>query len=154
MLSARLTQALVAAALLLSFGVLAGGAERASPESVKTVLDTGKTILGQPFTYPTGALAKVMAEIITMKPGEETGWHEHDVPMFVYLLDGELTVDYGPHGKRVYGKGDAAMEAIDTAHNGRNTGHRPVRVLAVFAGADGIPDTKKMAPPKQAADAR
>jgi quercetin dioxygenase-like cupin family protein len=143
-----------AAALLLSFGVLAGSAERASAESAETVIETGKTILGQPFTYPTGAPAKVTAVIITMQPGEETGWHEHDVPMFAYLLDGELTVDYGPRGKHIFRKGDAAMEAIDTAHNGRNTGHGIARVLAVFVGADGIPDTTKMAPPKQAADAR
>jgi quercetin dioxygenase-like cupin family protein len=143
-----------AAALLLSFGVLAGSAERASAESAETVIETGKTILGQPFTYPTGAPAKVTAVIITMQPGEETGWHEHDVPMFAYILDGELTVDYGPRGKHIFRKGDAAMEAIDTAHNGHNTGPGVARVLAVFVGADGIPDTTKMAPPKQAADAR
>ncbi len=81
-----------------------------------------------------------------MQPGEETGWHEHGVPMFGYILEGELTVDYGAEGTRVYRKGDAVIEAIDTAHNGRNTGSGVARILAVFMGADGVANTTKVAP--------
>jgi hypothetical protein len=33
------------------------------------------------------------------------------------------------------------MEAIAVAHNGRNTGSGPARILAVFVGADGVPNT-------------
>jgi quercetin dioxygenase-like cupin family protein len=145
----------LAAAILLAFAASVSGA---SAESATTLLDTGETILGQKLTYPTGAPAKVTAVIVTLQPGEETGWHEHDVPMFAYILDGELTVDYGPRGKRVYRKGDAAMEAIDTAHNGHNSGAGVARVLAVFAGAGNVPDTVKVAPPAketgQSAEAR
>jgi quercetin dioxygenase-like cupin family protein len=112
------------------------------------LLDTGKTVLGQPFSYPTKAPAKVTSEIITMAPGAETGWHKHDVPLFGYMLEGELTVDYGGDGTRVYRKGEAFIEAVGTAHNGRNLSSSEVRLLAVFMGADGVPDTVSL-PPSQ-----
>ena len=85
-----------------------------------------------------------------MQPGEETGWHRHDVPMFGYILEGEVTVDYGAKGTRIYKKGDALMEAIDWEHNGRNSGSGPARILAVFMGAEGVPDTEccQAAPPQ------
>jgi quercetin dioxygenase-like cupin family protein len=83
-----------------------------------------------------------------MQPGAETGWHEHDVPLFGYMLEGELTVDYGTKGTRVYRKGDSLVEAIDVAHNGRNTGSGVARILAVFIGAEGVPDTVKVEPPR------
>ena len=110
-------------------------------EGVASLLDTSETVLSQPITYPAQAPAKVVSAIVTMLPGEETGWHKHDVPMFGYILEGEVTVDYGTKGIRVYRQGDAVMEAIEVPHNGRNTGQVPARILAVFMGAAGVPNT-------------
>jgi quercetin dioxygenase-like cupin family protein len=62
------------------------------------------------------------------------------------MLDGELTVDYGDKGKRVYRAGDAVLEAIHVAHNGRNTGSGPMRILAVFMGAEGLPNSVPVGP--------
>jgi hypothetical protein len=45
----------------------------------------------------------------------------------------------------VYRAGDALMEAIAVAHNGRNTGSGPVRILAVFIGAEGLTPTHPVA---------
>lgn len=129
-------------ALLLAFALLASSAEQGvTRENVASLLSTGQTVLGQPIAYPTQAPAHVAAAVITMLPGEATGWHQHDVPMFGYILEGEITVDYGDKGTHVYRQGEALMEAIDAAHNGRNTGSGPARILAVFMGADGVPDT-------------
>jgi len=113
---------------------------------LKPLLSTGKTILGQQFTYPTGAPAKVTSVIVLLKPGEETGWHEHKVPLFAYIIEGELTVNYGPNGKRVYRAGDSLIEAINISHNGKNTGTGVVRVLAVFMGVNGKPNTVSLKP--------
>jgi quercetin dioxygenase-like cupin family protein len=112
------------------------------------LLDTGTTVLGQTFSYPSKTPAKVTSEIISMAPGAETGWHKHEVPLYGYVLDGELTVDYGSRGTRVYRKGEAFMEAIGTPHNGRNSGSGEARLLAVFMGADGLPNTVSL-PPSQ-----
>jgi quercetin dioxygenase-like cupin family protein len=138
-----------AAASLAALALLAGsGGGLKAAEEVKVLLDTGKTVLGQPIRYPGSGPAQVTAVIVALEPGAETGWHRHDVPMFGYILEGELTVDYGAKGARVYRKGDAAIEAIDLAHNGRNTGADVARVLAVFIGAEGVPDTVKMPGPQ------
>jgi quercetin dioxygenase-like cupin family protein len=140
---------LAAAVLLLASGLALWSAGNADTgEATSALLDTGKTVLGQTLSYPTKAAAKVTAEIIAMAPGAETGWHKHEVPLFGYMLDGELTVDYGGDGTRVYRKGDAFIEAIGTPHNGRNSGSSEVRILAVFMGADGVPDTVSV-PPSQ-----
>jgi len=113
----------------------------ASREAVTGLLSTSDTVVGQPIGYPSGAPAKVTSAIVTMLPGEETGWHKHEIPMFGYILEGEVTVDYGSKGTRIYRQGDAVMEAIDWPHNGRNTGTFPARILGVFMGADGVPTT-------------
>ena len=128
--------------LLFAFGVLLWSVRaRETGEEVTALLSTGKTVLGQTVFYPVGAPARMTAAIVAMQPGAETGWHEHDVPLFGYMLEGELTVDYGAKGTRVYRKGDSLVEAIDVPHNGRNTGSGVARILAVFMGADGVPDT-------------
>jgi quercetin dioxygenase-like cupin family protein len=134
-----LAGALLAAALLVS-SVDRG----ASREVISSRLSTTQTILGQPIAYPTEAPAKVAATIVTMAPGEETGWHRHDVPMFGYILEGEVTVDYGAKGTRVYRQGDTIIEAVDVPHNGRNGGVGPARILAVFMGAEGVPNTEML----------
>lgn len=132
----------VALAILLALGILlSGGKPAATQEETASLLDTGTTTLGQKLFYPAGA-PHVTAVVVTMQPGETTGWHRHDVPMFCYMLEGEITVDYGKSGTRTYRKGDALMEAVDVAHDGRNTGSGPARVLAVFFGATGVPNTK------------
>jgi len=96
------------------------------------LLASGETIVGEKIAYPAGAPAKVTAAILTLAPGASTGWHTHGLPTFGYILEGELTVDYGDKGRRVYRAGDALLEAIAIAHDGRNTGAGSMRILAVF----------------------
>jgi quercetin dioxygenase-like cupin family protein len=104
------------------------------------LLSTGTTIAGETLHYPTGGPAHVTAAIVTLGPGAKTILHRHGVPLFGYILDGELTVDYGDRGKRTYRKGDAFMEAMDVPHFGIDTGTEPVRILAVYMGAEGAAD--------------
>jgi quercetin dioxygenase-like cupin family protein len=114
---------------------------------VRTVLSTADTVTGEPIRYPTGAPAKLTALEITLQPGQQTGWHTHAVPLFGYILEGELTVDYGAKGQRTYRKGDGLAEAMNEAHNGRNLGQSPVTILAVFAGMEGVPNSAPASPP-------
>ena len=62
-------------------------------EKVVTLLKTQTTNLEQPIAYPAGAAAEITALIVTLQPGEETGWHQHPVPLFGTLLSGEVTID-------------------------------------------------------------
>lgn len=105
--------------------------------TASTLLSTERTIMDEMLVYPTGGAAKISSLIVTINPGTETGWHKHGVPLYVYILSGEATVDYEGKGRRVYKAGDAFMEAMDVWHNGRNTGSEPVRILTVYMGAEG-----------------
>ena len=67
--------------------------------------------------------------------------HKHEAPLFGWVMEGEITVDYGDAGKKTYKKGDAFIEALESYHNGKNTGDTVTRILAVFSGADGVPNT-------------
>ena len=106
---------------------------------VTVLLSTGKTVMDEPIVYPTSAPAKVMTAVVTMAPGAETGWHTHGVPLTGYVLEGELTVDYGTRGKRVYKQGDSVAEAMSVPHNGTNTGAGIMRLYVVYMGAEGLP---------------
>ena len=79
------------------------------------LLSTGTTVVGEKIRYPQGD-AHVTAAIVTLAPGARTILHRHDVPLFAYILEGELTVDYGAHGTRTYKQGQSLMEAMAVAH--------------------------------------
>ena len=137
------TAILAAAFVALTFVASADDLVSLKP-TVAPVLTTSQTIIGQPIAYPSGTAA-VTAAIITIPPGGQTGWHVHAVPLFATILDGELTVDYGDKGTRTYKPGDALMEAMNWPHNGMNMGSVPVRILAVYMGAEGIPNAAPVA---------
>jgi quercetin dioxygenase-like cupin family protein len=125
-----------AALLAVGYGGLSIGRE--GPRPAVPLLSSGETVAGEPIVYPSGSPARVTAAIVTLAPGQETGWHTHGMPTFGYVIEGELEVDYGEKGIRIYRAGDAVLEAIGVAHNGRNTGTEPMRILAVFMGAEGL----------------
>ena len=115
---------------------------RTAPKGYPAVplLSTGTTIVDEPIRYPTSGAAHVTGSIVTLAPGARTVVHKHGVPMFAYILEGEITVDYGAKGKRTYRQGDALMEAMDVAHFGENTGTQLMRLIAVYMGAKGKSD--------------
>lgn len=135
----RVRRSAAAIAVLALFAIPASAQDKGYP--LETLLSARTSIVGETIKYPTAGDANVTAAIITLAPGAATIEHEHGVPLFAYILDGELTVDYGSRGKRIYKKGDAFMEAMAVPHAGTNTGTVPVRILAVYMGADGAKDT-------------
>lgn len=126
--------------LVVGYSVITPAFAQDTYPPVEVLLQTGTTILGQDFSYPDGT-PNVTVAIITMQSGDQTGWHVHDVPLIGYMLEGEITVDYGPDGQRTYRRGDALVEAFQTRHQGTNTGAEPARILAVFVGAEGVANT-------------
>lgn len=104
------------------------------------LLKGGTDVLGNTLVYPDGPV-DVTSAIVTIPPGGTTGWHSHEVPLFAYILEGELTVDYGEKGTKVYRAGNSVLEAMNWPHNGTNTGDVPMRLLAVYMGGGGKPNT-------------
>lgn len=101
----------------------------------KTILETGYTVIGQEIQYPSGP-AVITSKIITVPVGAETGFHIHKYPMFGYIMNGEITVDYGEHGIKTFTKGDSLVEAINYTHNGKNNGNEPAKILVVLMAED------------------
>lgn len=111
------------------------------------LLETETDIIDQPVVYPAGT-PKVTAAIVVIPPGEDTGWHTHEVPLFVHVLDGTVTVDYGDRGTNVYKAGETFMEAMNWPHNGINKEEVPARILAVYMGSEDQTNTTTAPAPK------
>lgn len=136
----------VAVALLLAVAPVAHAEDQASAayQALLTPLVSGSAdVLGSPLAYPAGT-PKVTGAIVTLPPGVETGWHRHEVPLFAYIIEGELTVDYGEKGIKVYRAGESVLEAMNWPHNGRNTGTVPVKLVAVYIGGGDKQNTIKV----------
>lgn len=110
-------------------------------QKVQPVLDATQTVMGESLVQADGSPLHVTSTIVTIDPGEKTGWHKHGVPLYIYVLSGEVTVDYGDRGTRAVGPGGSFMEAMDVWHRGTNQGAEPVRILAVYFGSDQAPNT-------------
>lgn len=140
---------LLATAALVALPLAARAEEPLKYENLLTpLLSSSDTVIDQAIAYPDGT-AKVTAAIVTIPPGGETGWHLHEVPLFAYILEGEITLDYGEKGIKTAKAGDSLLEAMNWAHNGMNKGDVPLRILAVYMGADGIPNAESAADPHE-----
>ena len=103
------------------------------------VLEATTTITGQPIRFPQGdnQFTAVIAEVA---PGGQVGRHMHPMPLFVYMLEGTLSIEMEGHGTHTFSAGQGFAEVINTWHNGRNLGDKPVRFLIVFSGQKGVPN--------------
>jgi quercetin dioxygenase-like cupin family protein len=115
------------------------GAVGAVGASSTTLIQTSKTSIGQAFRYPPQS-PEITALLVEIAPGGQTGRHLHPVPEFAYVLDGTVTVAIDGQGEKVYSAGQGFIEAMNIWHNGMNRGTKPVKILAVFVGAQGKPN--------------
>jgi quercetin dioxygenase-like cupin family protein len=136
---------ILALAFLAAVAAPAGAQDSAQYQNLLTPLLSGNTtIIDQTIAYPEGT-PKVTAAIVVIPPGKDTGWHTHAVPLFVYVLEGEVTVDYGSKGIKVYRAGEALLEAENWPHNGMNKTDAIVRIFAVYMGAEGLANATPVA---------
>lgn len=115
----------------------------ALPKGFKTtpVLKSTMTASNRPIAYPSDGKAEVISVIGEIEPGGRTARHQHPVPVFVYVLEGALTVQADGAEPREYKPGQAFLEDVDRWHQGFNRGTAPVKILVVFSGAEGKPTT-------------
>jgi quercetin dioxygenase-like cupin family protein len=131
-------------AVFLSIGAVS--AEESSPLpkgfSATPVLKSGKTADGDPLAYPQTQKPEVVSVIGTLEPKGQTALHRHPVPVFVYILEGQLAVQ--PEGKerRNYKAGEAFLETVNMWHQAFNEGDQPTKLLVVFLGEEGKPTTE------------
>lgn len=116
-------------------------------EGREVLLDAQQlTTLDQPISYPRKGAAEVTSYLLTLEPGQETGWHKHKVPLFVHVLEGTVTVEYDAGVVKEYPAGSTYMEAQGVWHNGTNKGDDTARILTVYFGAKGAKNTIERTP--------
>jgi quercetin dioxygenase-like cupin family protein len=108
------------------------------PESSVVLNKQAQTVLDQLLQYPNGSQAQVSSAVLTFAPGASTGLHKHEAPLYVYVLEGTITVTYDGGIVKEYSAGSAILEAVGTPHNGENKTDKPVRLLVVNMGAEGV----------------
>jgi quercetin dioxygenase-like cupin family protein len=123
--------------------------EESAQVRVTQLLKTTTSWDDAPIRYPTGK-AEITALQIEIAPGGQTGWHEHPVPSFGYVLEGELEVTLASGAVKRLKAGEALAEVISTAHNGRSIGPKPLKLIVFYAGIAGEPLTLRRSPPSTA----
>jgi len=123
-----------------------------NPEAVPPLLQTTVNSLGQPITYPREGTAEVTALLVEMAPGEETGWHQHPVPLLGYLLTAELTVYQITGEKRVVRSGEVSLESVNVVHRGVYEGAVPLQMIVFVVGLKDVPFTIETARPSSVED--
>jgi quercetin dioxygenase-like cupin family protein len=131
--------------LMLCFTPGAYALEVTPAVKVTPLLRTTTSWDGAPIAYPRGP-AEITGMIIELAVGGETGWHEHPVPSFALVLEGTLEVTLRDGRKNLLSAGQALVEVVDTAHNGRNVGNRPVKLVVFYAGEAGKGLTRMLTP--------
>jgi quercetin dioxygenase-like cupin family protein len=76
-----------------------------------------------------------------IEPGGRTPLHEHPVPTYVYVLEGEVELQSHGGQPHQYKAGEAYIEALNHQHQLFNKGSVPAKVLVVFVGEEGKPTT-------------
>jgi len=121
-------------------------ADYSSGVTAKVLKKTSVTGNGQKITYPQTDRAEVTAMTVELAPGAETGWHKHPVPVYAYVISGNLSVELEDGKHLSFDAGDAVIEVVNTLHNGKNSGTEPVKLAVFYLGVEGTPTVIKPGP--------
>ncbi len=103
------------------------------------ILETETMINGQPIDYLDTERPHVTAMIVDIAPGGQTGWHSHAMPVYAYLMTGQLTVKVEDGKTMELKEGNAFVEVVKLKHNGINNGQTPVKLVVFYLGEKGTP---------------
>lgn len=132
----------IVAALAILAAQPAFALDQSASVKVSKLMQTTSSWNGAALAYPAGQ-AEVTALLIEIAPGGETGWHQHPVASFGYILEGELEVHLKDGSVKHLVAGQALAEVVNTLHNGRNVGQVPLKLVVFYAGAAGSTLTVK-----------
>lgn len=123
-------------ALALSVPFVVGALDNSAAVKVTPLAKTSASWDGKPTVYPAGA-AEVTTLVVELAAGAQTGWHEHPVPSFAYVIEGALEVTREGGATKVLRAGETLSEVVGTLHNGRALDGKPVKLLVLYTGAAG-----------------
>jgi len=105
------------------------------------------TSLG-PFREAVSVPVILSGQTIELDPGGQTGRQRHNVPTFIYVLEGTLVTNseggrVGVGGVQYHAAGQAYSDPVGVWHNHSNPGITPVKYLLLFISTPGGEITQK-----------
>lgn len=131
---------------LLLMATPAPTAEYNSGVTAQVLKKAAVTGNNQKISYPVTDKAEVTAMTVDLAPGAETGWHKHPVPVYAYVVAGQLSVELEDGRRLDFARGDAIIEVVNTWHNGTNSGQEPVQLAVFYLGVEGVANVIKPGP--------
>ncbi len=124
------------------FALLAapGGLADSPPVKSTTLLDTTRTVLGQPLALPAKD-PELKVTVLEIAPGAKLPRHQHPWSRYAYVLAGDLQVTFDTGLVKQYHTGDFIVEGVKAWHFGENIGSAPVRLLVIDQTESGQPAT-------------
>ncbi|MFC6095521.1 cupin domain-containing protein [Flavobacterium qiangtangense] len=101
------------------------------------MLDSDVNSIGQKIKYPDFKDPQVKMVKITFPPGETTGWHKHEIPVFSYIMKGTLTVEMEDNTVTEFKENSCFAESYGLYHRGTNKQDSELVVFVVYLGGDG-----------------
>lgn len=133
-------------AILLAPVALARAEEYVGKIKAEKILVATTAGNGQKHAYLLTERPEVTAMTVEIPSGAETGWHLHTVPVYAYVLTGNLLVELADGTSLSFRAGEAIVEVQNLAHNGRNSGSEPVKLAVFYTGEEGRPNVTKLEP--------
>jgi quercetin dioxygenase-like cupin family protein len=124
--------------LLLLMPLWAWAGEYNTGVQSRIILQTEKMSNGEPIDYLDADQPQVTVMTVDIAPGAGTGWHSHPIPVYAYVLAGQLTVEIEGGKTAEFREGDAIIEVVKLRHNGINHGKVPVKLLVFYLGAKDV----------------
>ena len=108
--------------------------------SITPVSHDSVTIAGEPELYLSTPNPEVSSVVFTFPPGSVSQWMIHPAPVYVYVLEGTLTVEFEDGSHKSFHAGQGFLQCRSKWHRGRNDSAQTMRFLAVFFGGKGVPN--------------
>lgn len=130
-------------ALLILMPLWGWAAEYDTGVQSRVILQAETMSNGEPIDYLDADRPQVTVMTVDIAPGVATGWHSHPMPVYAYVMAGQLTVEIEGGKTAEFGEGAAIIEVVNLRHNGTNHGKVPVKLLVFYLGAKDVPNVIK-----------
>lgn len=129
-------QALERCAVVAVMAAMIAAPAVAQQVSVKKVIETSTASNGAVIEYPKDGKAIISSIAVTMQPGARSSQHLHQVPVFVYVIQGRVAFEDAGGKRTELAAGQGFIEPVNISHHAEAVGFEPTRFVVVFMGAE------------------
>jgi len=100
------------------------------------------------FRQPVNIPVVLTGQTVEIEPAGQTGRQRHNVPTYIYVLEGTLVTNseggpIGVAGVQYHAAGQSYSDPVGVWHNHSNPGNAPVKYLLLFMSTPGGEITQK-----------